>query len=133
MPEFEQGGVADAFFGGSGDSIADGANSEWVSQDPGSGWEQAPSVPADDSSSFEKAYNDAGTAVTSAGYALAYGAASMVEGVLGNDTEATAYGAISTGYENTAEAFAGQAIKDAGLDQVDVTAAAEGPLGDTSW
>jgi hypothetical protein len=131
MPEFEQGGVADAFFGGSGEGIADAAKSDWVSEDPGSGWEQAPA--ADSSSSMGKAFDDASTAVTSAGYALGYGAASMVEGVLGNDAEAAAYDGLSTGYRATAEAFAEQAIKDVGLDQVDVTAAAEGPLGDTNW
>jgi hypothetical protein len=131
MPEFEQDGVADAFFGGSGDGIAGAANSDWVSDDPGSGWEQAPAE--DSSSSLGKAWDDASTAVTSAGYALGYGAASMVEGMLGNEAESAAYDGLSTGYGATAEAFAEQAIKDVGLDQVDVTAAADGALGDTSW
>jgi hypothetical protein len=131
MPEFEQGGVADAFFGGSDDGIAGAANSDWVSEDPGSGWEQAPA--ADSTSSLDRAFDDASTAVTSAGYALGYGAASVVEGLLGNEAESAAYGGLSTGYGATAEAFAEQAIKDVGLDQVDVTNAADGPLGDTSW
>jgi hypothetical protein len=130
MPEFEQDGVADAFLGGS-DGIADAANSDWVSDDPGSGWEQAPAE--DSSSSLGKAWDDASTAVTSAGYALAYGAASMVEGALGNEAESAAYDGLSTGYGATAEALAEQAIKDVGLDQVDVTAAADGALDDTSW
>jgi hypothetical protein len=131
MPEFEQGGVADAFFGGSGDGIAGAANSDWVSEDPGSGWEQAPA--ADSSSSLGRAFDDASTAVSSAGYALGYGAASVVEGLLGNEAESAAYDGLSTGYGATAEAFAEQAIRDVGLDQVDVTNAADGPLGDTNW
>jgi hypothetical protein len=106
MSDFEQGGVADVFFGASGDSISDAASSDWVSESSGGDWEQSPAE--DSSSSLGSAYDNASAAVTSAGYALAYGAASMVEGMLGNEAESAAYDGMSTGYEAAAEGFAEQ-------------------------
>ena len=119
------GGVGDALTGGGG-GIADAANPEWVSEDPGAGWEHAPSGGGgggEGGGGLGSAWDNATSAVEFGAVSAYHSVAGAFDSLTGDDTGAVVHDSLATAYGTMSEGAAEQAGRDLGLDQVDVTAA----------
>ena len=92
------GGVGDALTGGGG-GIADAANSEWVSEDPGAGWEQAPSGGGGEGGGgLGSAWDNATSAVEFGAVSAYHSVAGAFDSLTGDDTGAVVHDSLATAY-----------------------------------